>query len=109
MPNALENLVRVGQLAEHETDAAQVSRMLEATRPFIKTMRVGSGFDVADNEIVKRVEAGALVVTAHIPLAAEVIEKGGHAGNPRGELYTTDNNRSQTIFSAPPISNGHAR
>ena len=58
---------------------------------FIKALRVISGFDVADNEIVKKLAAGDLVITADIPLAAEVIEKGGHALNPRGELYTTDN------------------
>lgn len=62
---------------------------------FITTIRVGSGFDVADNEIVKRLEAGDLVVTADIPLAAEVIEKGGYALNPRGELYTTENVRAR--------------
>lgn len=62
---------------------------------FITTIRVGSGFDVADNEIVKRLGAGDLVVTADIPLAAEVIEKGGHALNPRGELYTTENVRAR--------------
>ena len=60
---------------------------------FVRTIRVGSGLDVADNEIVKRLEAGDLVVTADIPLAAEVIEKGAHALNPRGELYTTENIR----------------
>jgi len=58
---------------------------------YIKTIQVPAGFDVADNEIVKRLEAGDLVITADIPLAAEVIEKGGHALNPRGELYTTEN------------------
>lgn len=58
---------------------------------FIRIIQVGSGFDVADNEIVKRVEPGDLVITADIPLAAEVIDKGGHALNPRGELYTTEN------------------
>ena len=63
--------------------------------PFIRTIRVASGFDVADNEIVKRVEAGDLVITADIPLAAEIIEKGGHALNPRGELYTTENIRAR--------------
>jgi uncharacterized protein YaiI (UPF0178 family) len=62
---------------------------------FIKTIQVPSGFDVADNEIVKRLEAGDLVVTADIPLAAEVIEKGGHALNPRGELYTQENIRAR--------------
>ena len=57
----------------------------------IRTLRVGSGFDVADNEIVCRMAIGDLVITADIPLAAEVIAKGGYALNPRGELYTTDN------------------
>ncbi len=59
--------------------------------PYIHFLRVASGFDVADNEIVKRCEVSDLVITADIPLAAEVIEKGGHALNPRGEMYTTDN------------------
>ncbi|WP_019591868.1 MULTISPECIES: YaiI/YqxD family protein [unclassified Thioalkalivibrio] len=61
----------------------------------IDSIRVSSGFDVADNEIVRRLEAGDLVITADIPLAAEVIEKGGEALNPRGELYTRDNIRER--------------
>ncbi|HAB75217.1 MULTISPECIES: YaiI/YqxD family protein [Pantoea] len=56
--------------------------------PYLKTLRVPAGFDVADNEIVKRVEVGDLVITADIPLAAEVLEKGGAALNPRGERYS---------------------
>jgi hypothetical protein len=56
----------------------------------IRTLKVASGFDVADQEIVKRVEPGDLVITSDIPLAAEVIEKGGLALNPRGELYSPD-------------------
>ena len=62
---------------------------------FIKTVQVSAGFDVADNEIVNLVEAGDLVITADIPLAAEVIEKGGHALNPRGELYSKDTIRQK--------------
>jgi uncharacterized protein len=58
---------------------------------YINFIRVASGFDVADNEIVKRLSVGDLVITADIPLAAEVIEKGGHALNPRGELYSANN------------------
>ncbi|WP_019022430.1 MULTISPECIES: YaiI/YqxD family protein [unclassified Thioalkalivibrio] len=61
----------------------------------IDSIRVGSGFDVADNEIVRRLEAGDLVITADIPLASDVIEKGGEALNPRGELYTRDNIRER--------------
>lgn len=59
--------------------------------PVIKALQVESGFDVADNEIAKRVEAGDLVITSDIPLAAEVIEKGAHALSTRGEMFTTEN------------------
>ena len=56
---------------------------------FIRAIQVPSGFDVADRHIVDQVVAGDLVVTADIPLASLVIERGAHALNPRGELYTT--------------------
>lgn len=58
---------------------------------FIDFLQVPAGFDVADNEIVKRIAVGDLVITGDIPLAAEVIDKGAHALNPRGELYTEEN------------------
>ncbi|PHS72978.1 MAG: hypothetical protein COB22_03600 [Cycloclasticus sp.] len=58
---------------------------------FISFLRVSQGFDEADNEIVKRMQAGDLVITGDIPMAADVIEKGGIALNPRGELYTEEN------------------
>ena len=56
----------------------------------ISFVQVSAGFDVADNEIVKRLSCGDLVITSDIPLAAEVIEKGGHILTPRGERYTAD-------------------
>jgi len=59
--------------------------------PYIRTMQVPGGFDVADNKIVQELQAGDLVITADIPLAAQVIEKGGHALNPRGEFYSVAN------------------
>ena len=62
---------------------------------YIKSIRVQSGFDVADNEIVKRMQSGDLVITSDIPLAAEVIDKGGTSLSPRGELYTVENIRSR--------------
>lgn len=65
-----------------------------ATR-HIKSVQVGMGFDVADNHIAQSVQNGDLVITADIPLAAAVIEKGAHALNPRGEEYTTDNIRER--------------
>jgi uncharacterized protein YaiI (UPF0178 family) len=58
--------------------------------PSLRSVQVAAGFDVADNEIVKRMTAGDLVVTADIPLAAEVIAKGGEAVNPRGERYSAN-------------------
>jgi len=58
--------------------------------PYIFAIQVADGFDVADFEIVKRVEVGDLVITADIPLAAEVIAKGGHALDPRGEMHSAD-------------------
>jgi len=61
---------------------------------FISSIQVPSGFDVADDEIMKRLDVGDLVVTADIPLAAAVIQKGGHALNPRGELYVEDTIRA---------------
>jgi uncharacterized protein len=59
--------------------------------PFIKVVRVPKGFNVADKHIAELVKAGDLVITADIPLAADVVRRGGHALNPRGELYTEDN------------------
>ncbi len=58
-------------------------------------MQVPQGFDVADNEIVRLAAAGDLVITADIPLAAELIGNGVQALNPRGELYTIENVRGR--------------
>ena len=58
---------------------------------FIKSIVVPAGFDVADKEIVKLAAAGDLVITADIPLAAEVVANGVAVLNPRGEMYTVDN------------------
>ena len=57
----------------------------------ITALQVGSGFDVADDEIVARCQAGDLVITADIPLAAELLEKGAQVLNPRGEILTRGN------------------
>lgn len=63
--------------------------------PWIKSLQVDAGFDVADDEIVKRCQAGDLVITADIPLAAEVIEKGALVLTPRGEQFTRENVRQR--------------
>lgn len=61
--------------------------------PFIRALQVPSGFDVADARIAELAGEGDLVVTADIPLAAQVVEKGAIALNPRGERYSRDNIR----------------
>jgi uncharacterized protein len=83
-------------------DRAQVLTTLVANKllrtpssPFIRAIRVAQGFDVADHRIVREMQPGDLVVTADIPLAAEVIERGGRALDPRGELYSEDNVRER--------------
>ncbi|MEO0423138.1 MAG: YaiI/YqxD family protein [Pseudomonadota bacterium] len=60
----------------------------------VTMLQVPKGFDAADHEIVRRVNAGDLVITADIPLAAETIDKQAQALNPRGELYTRENVRA---------------
>jgi uncharacterized protein YaiI (UPF0178 family) len=70
-----------------------VANKLLRTPPsrFVKAIQVPAGFDAADREIVLLAQAGDLVITADIPLAAEILKKGAHALNPRGEMYTNDN------------------
>jgi uncharacterized protein YaiI (UPF0178 family) len=63
--------------------------------PYIRALQVPQGFDVADQRIAQEVEPGDLVITADIPLASLVIERGGFALNPRGEFYTPDNIRER--------------
>ena len=65
--------------------------MPSPSSPYISSMVVAAGFDVADDRIVKLLQPGDLVITADIPLAAAAIMKAGHALNPRGEFYTEDN------------------
>ncbi len=83
-------------------ERAEVVMTLVANKPlrvprsqFVCAVQVSHGFDVADNEIVRRMEPGDLVITADIPLAADVIAHGGHALNPRGEFYTIDTIRER--------------
>jgi len=62
---------------------------------FIRALQVERGIDVADSRIVKDLKAGDLVITADIPLAAQVIERGGHALDPRGELFSPETIRER--------------
>jgi uncharacterized protein len=58
--------------------------------PCIRALQVETGFDVADDEIVERCQPGDLVITSDIPLAAQVIDKGGNALSPRGEVFSAN-------------------
>lgn len=90
--------VVIKEILFRAADRTGVQLTLVANQPLntpsscnINTLQVPRGFDVADDEIVKRLTTGDLVITSDIPLAADVIEKGGHALSPRGEMHTTDN------------------
>lgn len=93
--DACPNVVK--EILFRAADRAKVNVTLVANQyirtppsPFLRSIQVEQGFDVADNYIVQQAEAGDLVITADIPLADELITKGAHALNPRGEMYTKD-------------------
>lgn len=86
-----EILFRAAEKRKINTTLVANHSMKIARSLFVSFIQVPSGFDVADDEIVKRVVNGDLVITSDIPLAAEVIEKGALALSPRGELHTTEN------------------
>ena len=88
----------IKEILYRAAERVQVPMILVANRllwtppsRFIRALRVPRGFDVADREIMEKVQAGDLVVTADIPLASAVIGRGAHALDPRGVLYTPDN------------------
>ena len=92
----------VKEILYRAAERAQVQMTLVANKllgtprsAWISSLQVARGFDVADNEIAKRLAPGDLVITADIPLAADVVARGGHAINPRGELYTAENIRER--------------
>lgn len=86
-----EILFKAAERTEVQLTLVANQRLNTPPSRFISAVQVASGFDVADNEIVRRTDAGDLVITGDIPLAAEVIDKGGYALSPRGELFTTEN------------------
>jgi uncharacterized protein len=94
--------VVIKEILFRAAERARVQMTLVANQPmripasaYVRFMQVGAGFDVADRRIVELLEPSDLVITADIPLAAAAIEKGGHALNPRGELYTKENIRER--------------
>tara|TARA_R110002094_G_scaffold120539_3_gene115371 strand:- start:1406 stop:1855 length:450 start_codon:yes stop_codon:yes gene_type:complete len=90
-----EILFRAAQRAEIQTTLVANQRVPTPPSTWLHSVQVAAGFDIADNYIVQKVEPADLVITADIPLAAEVIDKGGLALNPRGELYTPESIRQR--------------
>ena len=86
-----EILFRVAERRKIILTLVANKRMVFPSSALIRFVLVPAGADVADQEIVRLMTAGDLVVTADIPLAADVIEKGGHAVDPRGEFFSTEN------------------
>ena len=95
-PNMIKEIAfRAADRLHIETTLVANQPMRLPPSPYIRFEQVPAGFDVADRRIVELLSAGDLVVTADIPLAAAVIDKGGTALNPRGELYTKENIRER--------------
>ena len=90
-----EILFRAAERAKVQLILVANQAMQVPRSPYISSKQVGSGFDVADDYIAEQVEKGDLVITADIPLAADVITNGGEALNPRGERYTEENIRQR--------------
>lgn len=90
-----EILFRAAERAQVLTTLVANTTLRTPPSAFIKSVRVRPGFDVADHWIVQQLQPGDLVITADIPLAAEVITRGAHALDPRGEMYSEDNVRER--------------
>jgi hypothetical protein len=90
-----EILFRAADRAQVLTTLVANTTLRTPSSPFIRSIRVKKGFDVADQEIMQQIAPGDLVITADIPLAADVIARGAHALDPRGEWYSEDNVRER--------------
>ena len=116
-PNAIKDILfRAAQRTETALTLVANQYIKVPPSPHIKSIQVAQGFDVADNYIAQQTEAGDIVITADIPLAADIVDKGAHGINPRGELYTPDNIRQRLAMrnfmeemrSAGQVSGGPA-
>ncbi|WP_206950967.1 YaiI/YqxD family protein [Trinickia acidisoli] len=86
-----EMLFRAARRAQVQVTLVANQYLRTPPSPFIKSIQVPSGFDVADERIVELVASGDLVITADIPLAAAVLDKDAHALDPRGNWFTREN------------------
>lgn len=95
-PGVIKEIIfRAAERRQIQTTLVANQMLRTPPSKFIRAIQVPSGFDVADAHIVEQVQPGDLVITADIPLASLVIGRGGHALNPRGEMYTTANIRER--------------
>lgn len=90
-----ETLFRAAERAKVRVTLLANKPMRVVSSAFVRFVQVPAGLDVADRRIVELMNPGDLVITADVPLAAAVIDKGGTALNPRGELYTAENVRER--------------
>ncbi len=98
-PNIVKEIIFRAAIRLKITTTCFANHAISVPRsPFIRRVQVMGGFDVADQKIVEVTEPGDLVITADIPLASAVIQKGAFALNPRGELYTTANIQERLAF-----------
>lgn len=90
-PNVIKDILfRAAEREQVEVTLVANQWIRTPASRFVRSIQVPGGFDVADDEIVRRVETGDLVVTQDIPLASFAIEKGALALHPRGEMFTKD-------------------
>ncbi|MFP4615345.1 MAG: YaiI/YqxD family protein [Thiohalospira sp.] len=95
-PNDIRQIVlRASKRTETPVVLVANRELPEPKAPQASTVRVGAGADVADNYIAQHMARGDLVVTADLPLAAEVVENGGTALSPRGETFTAESVRQK--------------
>jgi len=95
-PGVIKEIIfRAAERRQIQTTLVANQMLRTPPSKFIRAIQVPSGFDVADAHIVEQVQPGDLVITADIPLASLVIGRGGHALNPRGEMYSTANIRER--------------
>ncbi|MGB0733196.1 MAG: YaiI/YqxD family protein [Pontibacterium sp.] len=90
-----EIICRAAQRSKTETFFIANQHIKVPPSQYIQSLRVSSGFDEADHEIVRRTESGDLIVTSDLPLASDVIDKGGLVINSRGEPLTPENIKSR--------------
>jgi uncharacterized protein YaiI (UPF0178 family) len=91
-PNVIkEILFRAAERTKIHTTLVANQYLQTPSSSYIQSVQVAAGFDVADNYIAQHSLPGDIVVTADIPLAADIVNKGAHGINPRGTLYTAQN------------------